>query len=98
MVWKKGEIPKGAKPFVKDDPRINKEGRPPALPDLNDILIECLGKNEMTEIIKVLRDNARKGGVREMELLLERAYGRVKQDVEVKGNIVLNFDLDDKGA
>jgi hypothetical protein len=91
MVWKKGEIPKGAKPFVTADPRINREGRPPALPDLNDILIECLTKAEVTAMIKAIRDNGKKGGVREVELLLERAYGKIKQDIGIDGGITLNF-------
>lgn len=98
MPFKKGVIPKGAKPFTKDDPRINKNGRPKVLPDLNEILVECLSKEEMSEIIKALRTNAKKGGVRETELLLERAYGKVRQDIDIKGNIVLNFDSEDAKA
>ena len=99
MPFKKGEIAPGSKPFTKNDPRINKNGRPKVLPDLHELLIDCLTKEELTNILKSLRTNAKKkGGVREAELLLDRAYGRVKQDIGVTGGITIHIDKDDAGA
>jgi hypothetical protein len=99
MTFKKGEIAKGAKPFTKKDPRINKNGRPKALPDLNELLIEHLSKDDLADIIKTLKEGAKKkGGIRETELLFNRAYGLVKQQIEHSGGIILKFDSDDKSA
>jgi hypothetical protein len=96
MPFKKDEIAKGAKPFTKNDPRINKKGRPKVLPDLNDLLIETLTKDELIEILKARRSNAKtKFGTRDTELLLDRAYGKVKQDLNIHGGITLHFDKDD---
>lgn len=78
---------KNLKPFKKNDPRINKKGAPKKLPALDILLAELLGeeKNGMTAADAVLRSifaKALKGDVRAAELLLERAYGKVKQPIE----------------
>lgn len=81
---------KKAKPFVKNDPRINKEGRPKKLPHLEELLANVLGeekdgKTAAEAILMALRLKATKGDVRAAEVLLERAFGKVKQPIENSG-------------
>jgi ribosomal protein L17 len=71
--------------------------------ELNELFIEKLGaeegkRGEIEDVIEILITLAKKGDMQAIKEILERIYGRVKQDVEVKGNIVLNFDSDDKTA
>jgi hypothetical protein len=82
------------KPFVKGDPRINKAGRPRKLPDLDSLLIEVLGehvrgKEALKGILIALRKKANAGDVRAAELLMDRAYGKIKQQTEHSGTIAV---------
>ena len=79
-------------PFKKGDPRINREGRPRKLPDLDSLLIDVLGerihdKEALKDILIALRKKAIAGDVRAAELLLDRAYGKLKQQQEHSGFI-----------
>ncbi len=93
----KGERPEHlkGKGFEGHPENINKNGRPRILPDLNELLIDCLTKEELTAILKALRTNAKKGGVRETELLLDRAFGKVKQQEEHSGNVTIKVVFED---
>ena len=80
------------KPFVKGDPRINRKGAPKKLPALDELLAEVLGEEKdgitaAEAILKALRLKAAKGDVRAIEVMLDRAYGRAKQSLELKGTI-----------
>jgi len=82
---------KKAKPFTKNDPRINKKGRPTKLPHLEALLANVLGeekdgKTAAEAILMALRGKATRGDVRAAEVLLDRAFGKVKQDLGI-GNI-----------
>ena len=96
MPFKKGETPKGAKPFKKGQSG-NPKGRPKEIPDLKEVLNEVLGDEKdgitaMTAIFMKLRQTAMQNnmtGIRAAELLIERAYGKVKQDVKLDGEISL---------
>ena len=81
---------KKGKPFKKNDPRINKKGRPPLLPNLDILLAEVLGeeKDGMSAakvILMAMRAKATKGDVRAAEVLLDRAFGKAKQVIEATG-------------
>ena len=87
MRFKKGEIPKGAKPFNKHPELINKEGRPKKLPELDKLLIDVLsdkkdGVTAAEAILRALRAKATKGDVRAIELILNRAYGKQLEKFE----------------
>lgn len=86
--------PQNLKPFVKGDPRINRKGQPRKLPRINDLLAEVLGEDEKSSaakaILEAILKKAKRGDVKAAELLLNRAYGSVKQVVSVEAK-VLNF-------
>lgn len=88
---KKGGNPQNLKNFTKNDPRINRKGRPHKLPHLEELLSNVLGeekdgKTAAEAILMALRSKATRGDVRAAEVLLERAFGKVKQNI--------NLDLD----
>jgi hypothetical protein len=66
----------------------NPKGRPKKIPELKELLVAVLadqkdGITAAQAILAALRAKALKGDVRAIELLLDRAYGKVKQDVEL---------------
>ena len=76
------------KPFTKNDPRINKNGRPRTkLPKLEDVLIKVLGVDEETgeseienlvkEMLKQAKDKSNRNNTKAAGMLIERAYGKV---------------------
>lgn len=73
----------------------NPKGRPKKIPAIDELLAEVLGgevqgKSIARRIIESLQKQAIKGNVRAAEVLLDRAYGKVKQDLGLDGNITLN--------
>lgn len=77
------------KPFAKgDDPRRNLKGRPHKIPEIEELLAEALGserdgKTAAQKILEAIVAKAQKGDVRAAEMLLDRAYGKAKQAVDV---------------
>ena len=76
-------------PFVKGDPRINYEGRK-KLPTEIEIFAEIFaeekeGVTALEAIIKVLRSQASKGNLKAIEMVLDRLFGKVKQNYELTG-------------
>ena len=70
----------------------NPKGQPRKLPELRDLLANVLGdekdgKSAAEAILMALRAKATKGDVRAAELLLDRAYGKPKQDIDIQANI-----------
>ena len=68
-------------------------GRPKKIPELRELLANVLGdekdgKSAAEAILMALRNKAIKGDVRAAELLLDRAYGKAKQDFEISGSTV----------
>jgi hypothetical protein len=79
-------------PFTKGDPRINRKGAPAKLPDLDELLIKVLGEHRQNKevielILRTLTRKAIAGDVRSAELLLDRAFGRIKQQTELSGSV-----------
>lgn len=79
---------KNLKPFEKGDKRINKNGRPKKLPQLDKLLIDVLSEEQngisaAEAILKVIRNKALRGDVDAAEKLLTRAYGKPKETVDI---------------
>jgi hypothetical protein len=78
------------RPFSKDDTRINRKGRPKRLPELDALIIELLGErggqSRMRELLASLIELAVGGNVRAAEMLLNRAYGKPREHVDVTSN------------
>ena len=80
----------------------NPKGRPKSLPRLDVLLADILGEEQegitaAAAIIMALRKKAVKGDTRAAELLLDRAYGKAKQDVE-RETIVYNVSVSKEEA
>jgi hypothetical protein len=92
MPFKKGERVKGANIFPKGVSG-NPKGRPKKLPNLNELLKEVLGKEDAkgkTEaqlILEALKTRAKRGDVRAAEVLLDRGYGKVKDNIDVNMDV-----------
>lgn len=68
----------------------NPKGRPRKLPEIDDLLAEVLGEeegDEAREILHALLKKAKRGDVRAAEVLLDRAYGKAKQDITQRTTI-----------
>jgi hypothetical protein len=85
---------KNLKPFKKGaDDRRNLNGRPPKLPHIDKLLDEVLGeeKDGITAakiILMALRSKATKGDVRAAEILLDRAYGKSLQKINLEDRTI----------
>ena len=68
----------------------NPKGRPKKLPELDKLLAEVLGEENSDgitaadAILRKLRAMAAQGNIRAIELLLDRAYGKAKQTVDME--------------
>ena len=83
--------PKRPPGFEAHPERINRKGQP-KLPDLKELLAKVLGntddgKSGAEAILMAMEARAKKGDVRAAELLLDRAYGKPKQDIEMAANM-----------
>jgi hypothetical protein len=73
--WKKGETG-------------NPNGRPKKLPELDKLMAEVLGEEKdgitaAQAILNMLRGKAAKGDIKAAQLLLDRAYGKSKQNIDI---------------
>jgi Family of unknown function (DUF5681) len=92
---RRGGTPENLKRPVKGGPSPNPNGRPRKLPELDRLCAEVLGEEKdgttaIETILKVLRAKAAKGDLRAAELLLDRAYGRARQGVDLSA-VVTQF-------
>lgn len=84
---KKADRKNNLTPFVKGQSG-NPNGRPKKLPALDLIMTNVMGdeKNGISAaeaIIMKLRDMATKGDIKAAQVLLDRAYGKAKQDIDI---------------
>ena len=75
------------KPFVKGQSG-NPNGRPKKLPALDLIMANVMGQEKdgitaAEAIIMKLREQAAKGDIKAAQLLLDRAYGKAKQNIDI---------------
>jgi hypothetical protein len=89
---RKGGVPENLRP-CKPGETHNPNGRPRKLPNLDKLLAEVLGEEEMDgkvkaqKIVEALFKEAAKGNPRAADILLDRAYGKVKQIMEIPGSL-----------
>jgi len=86
------------KPFKPgNDDRRNLKGAPKKIPSLDILLADVLGdiNNEgievAKEIILALVNKAKKGDIRAIEIILDRAYGKANQKLTLEGGV--NFRI-----
>jgi hypothetical protein len=97
---KKGGNPQNfqGKNFKTNPERINKKGAPHKLPHLEKLLANVLGeekdgKTAAEAILMALRGKATRGDVRAAEVLLDRAFGKVKQDIGITGAVKFKVNV-----
>lgn len=81
---------KNLKPAKKGEVR-NKTGRPKKLPKLDELLAEVLGdteegKTHAQTILEALVKKANSGDVKAAALLLDRGWGKVKEQIDITTN------------
>lgn len=84
---KAGGVPGNLKPFKKgEDPRRNVAGGPRKLPKLDELLANLLGEEveggltAADKILQAIYQRALKGDTKAAELLLNRGYGKPKDN------------------
>jgi hypothetical protein len=81
---------------MKKGETLNPNGRPKKIPELDKLLADVLSvengdKNQAQLILEALIAKAKKGDVRAAEVLLDRSYGKAKQEIAVEGGMNLNI-------
>jgi Family of unknown function (DUF5681) len=84
---RKGGVPENLKP-CKPGETHNPNGRPPILPGLKEALEKVLteqkdGMTGLEAVFVALRTKAIRGDIRAIQEVLDRYYGKVKQDVNL---------------
>jgi len=101
MPFEKGKSGNPATQFSSDNQPENK-GRPKKLPKLDELLADVLGEDKdgieaAKAILMALRAKAAKGDVRAAEVLLDRAYGKSKQTVDLNHSGGINIVFEKAG-
>ncbi len=96
---RKGGTPENLIPAKKGEIR-NPKGRTPVLPELKEVLLKILAKEEkgttaLEKVLNALYKRALKGDVRAVQEILDRNFGKVPQPTENIHRIGL-FDEADK--
>ena len=82
----KGQPPEHTK--FKKGQTGNPNGRPKKLPSIDFLMAEVMGQEKdgitaAQAILSMLRSKAAKGDIKAAQLLLDRAYGKAKQQIDV---------------
>jgi len=95
----KKTVPNGESTRFKKGETGNPNGRPKKLPELDKLLADVLGKE--TEgithaeiILNKLMQLAKGGDIRASEILLDRAYGKAKQNMAIDLNAQVTAVID----
>lgn len=77
----------------------NPKGRPKKLPDIDKLIYKAMSEKKdkvsaIEAVIKALRAKAVKGDIRAIEILLDRYYGKVKQSIDLDGEVSFNKKID----
>lgn len=83
---------RGAKTQFKKGQSGNPNGQPKKIPALDQLLADVLSEEQngieaAKAILMALRKSAIKGDVRAAEVLLDRAYGKAKQTIDVDAKV-----------
>lgn len=89
MPFKPGQSGNPEKKFSKDN-QPEKNGRPKKLPELDELIAEVLtdeqnGITAAKAILMKFRQQAIGGNIKAGEILLDRAWGKAKQSIEMTG-------------
>ncbi len=96
MPFKKGESGNPKNKFKKGQSG-NLSGRPLKLPQLDILMAEVIGADDngilaAKRILQALYKRAIKGDVKASEVLMDRAYGKAKQSIDLNTNeVVVNI-------
>lgn len=92
-----------SKPFVKNDPRINRGGRPRnfdaaralALKIGNEPITNKDGSISMTRFEMIMRDWLTSNNFQKQRAVLELAFGKVPDEVKVDAKAIVTVNWDD---
>lgn len=62
----------------------NPNGRPKKLPELDRLLADVFGDDQMEKVLKAIYAKALKGDTRAAEIILDRGYGKAKESVQLE--------------
>lgn len=92
------KVPHSPETQFKPGQSGNPAGRPKKIPGLDQLLAEVLGdekdgKTAAEAILMALRKKAISGDVRAAEILLDRCYGKVKQNIDFGDATTISVEI-----
>ena len=87
--WVKGKSGNPKSVFKKGNKAAVGHGRPPKLPNLDEVLARVLGKEnkkgvtELEQIMERMKASAKQGNTKAATLVLDRGYGKAPQSIDL---------------